>query len=269
MPKVSDLKAYYRELAVKAGLGEDEIKQVMGAMENEKFAKAFTDGFKPLPDYSHDLDDVRAKTKVEKDLEYQNWYEQEKLVYEKNLAGVKKLEAYEARYGALDTAQQQEFLQNQNRGGNMTKEDIDKLRAEIKAENDAAFARRDKATLDYIEVREKHMNTFKKSLDVKSFEDQWKSHPEWGGDLSLAYEKYVSPEMEKLREAEFTQKAEARYQEGLRDGFSRKVLPSDSQPKSYSPMFDRDVNIEKMSEAEQERHSRSEFFEGLQQKQSA
>lgn len=270
MPKVADLKAYYRQMAVDAGLDEEQIKQVVGFMENEKFAKTFTEKFKPLPDYSHDLDDVRAKTKAEKDKEYEDWYKKELEVYNANLAGVEKLKAYEAKYGALTGDQQEQFLKEQNRGGNMlTKEDIDRMKAELKAETEAQFARRDRATLDYIEVRESHMNTFKKSLDVKSFEEAWKSHPEWGGDLRQAYREYVSPEMEKLREAQIKAEADKRYEEGVRDGFSRRVVPSDSQPKSFSPMFNRDTKIEKMSDSEQESLSRQSFLEGLIEKQPA
>lgn len=270
MPKVSDLKAYYRDIVAKAGLDEEKSKQVLALMDDDKFAKALTDGFMPLPNYSHDMDDVRKKTKDEKDQEYKDWFEQEKIVYQQNLAGIEKLKAYETKYGALDQQQQEEFLKAQNRGGNMlTKEDLDRMKAEMKTETEAQFARRDQATLELMEVREQHMNTMKKSLNVKEFEDAWKAHPEWGGTIRQAYKEYINPEMEKIREVQIKDEAEKRYQEGVRDGFSRRAVPSDSQPKSFSPLFDKDAKIEKMSEAEQDQHSRSSFFDGLTEKQPA
>ena len=270
MPKVTDLKAYYRDMIAGSGLDAEKQQQVLALMDDEKFAKTFTDKFKPLPDYSHDLDEVRTKTKTEKDAEYKAWYDQEMQVYNTNLAGIEKLKAYEAKYGALDADGTQQFLNEQTRGGNMlTKEDIDRMKAELKAETEAQFARRDRATLEYIDVRENHMNTFKKSLDVKAFEDAWKANPQWGGELRQAYREYVAPEMEKIRETQIKEESEKRYQEGLRDGFSRRVVPSDSQPKSFSPMFDKDVKIDKMNDSEQEQHSRSSFFEGLIEKQPA
>jgi hypothetical protein len=270
MPKVADLKAYYRDLAVKAGLGEDEIKQVTAVMENEKFAKAFTEGFKPLPDYSHDLDDVRTRTEAEKDSEYQAWHEQELQKYNEYQAGLDRLRAYEAQYGPLDAAQRQQVITQTTAGGNMlTKEDIDRLKAEIKSENDSAFARRDQAVLELLDVRENHMNTFKKSMDVKAFEAAWKDHPEWGGTIRQAYKEYIAPEMDKIREAQIKSEADRRYEEGVRDGFSLRATPTDHQPKSFSPMFDREVTIDKMNEGEQEKHSRQSFFEGLQEKTPA
>jgi hypothetical protein len=244
---------------------------VEAMLGNEKFAKTFTERFKPLPDYSHDMDAVRTKAKEEKDAEYQTWHQTELEKYDTYVAGIDKLKAYEAKYGPLDAEGQKDFLKDNNRGGGnvLSKEDIDKMMLAYKAEVEAQFGRRDKATLDYIEVRENHMTTFKKPLDVKTFESQWKEHPEWGGDLRLAYEKFVSPEMEKVREAEMNKKMEERYNEGLRDGFSRKVIPSDSRPNQFSPMFDKDVKIEKMNESEAEAHSRASFFEGLTEKQPA
>src|SRR5262245_23916746 len=62
MPKVTDIKAYWREIATKAGLDEEQLKQVAGLIDNDKFAAAINQNFKPLPDYSHDLDDVRNRT---------------------------------------------------------------------------------------------------------------------------------------------------------------------------------------------------------------
>jgi hypothetical protein len=266
MPKVADLKAYYRDLATKAGLGEEEIKQVMGAMENEKFAKVFTENFKPLPDYSHDLDEVRTKAKADKDKEYADWYQKELDVYNANLAGIEKLKAYEAKYGKLDANQEREFI---NREGNMlTKEDIEKLKSQWETEMTTKLANRDTAYLEYAEAREDYMTRFKKPLDRSAFEAAYKEHPEWG-TVGNAYKNFIEPDVQKQREADAKAEADRRYEEGVRDGASRRAVPSDSQPRSFSPMFDKDQNIEKLSESERDQLSRNSFFEGLTQKQTA
>ena len=264
MPKVADIKAYWRDIATKAGLGEDELKQVTAVLDNDKFAKAFTDGFKPLPDYSHDLDNVRANTKAEKDKEYDSWFKAEQTKYQEYVSGLDRLRAYESQFGPIENPT---FNQNLNQGATMTKEEIDRIKAEMKAELDAdinnRLSRRDRATLDLMDVRESHMSNFKKTLDVQEFEKAWAEHPEWGGSLKLAYSQYVAPEVEKFREVQVKADSDRRYEEGVRDGFSRRAVPSDHQPKTFSPLFDRKEDVAKLGDHAQESHSREAFFEGL------
>src|SRR5215510_4681011 len=116
MPKVTDLKAYFAELAAKNGLGDDIAKQFEALLGDDKVAKAFNNGFKPLPDYSHDLDDVRNRTKQEKDSEYKTWYEGEQEKYKQYLAGLEKLQQYEQSFGPLDG--NQNFNPNPGNGNN-------------------------------------------------------------------------------------------------------------------------------------------------------
>jgi len=258
MPKVNDIKAYWREIAGKAGLEGEDLQKVASVIENDKFAKAFSDSFKPLPDYSHDLDEVRNRTKAEKDQEYQNWYNEERQKYEQFVNGLNELEWYRKTYpkGSNDNPS------GKNTG--MTQEDIDKLLdAKLQHTLNDVLTRRDSAVLDLLEVREFHMNKFKKSLDVKAFESAWKDHPEWGGSLKQAYKSFVEPEVRQAEEAEWNAKLEQKYQEGIRDGFSRKAVPTDHQSKMFSPLFDRSEDVSKMSEDAQERHSREAFFQGL------
>lgn len=267
MPKVTDYKSYFKEIAKKAGLDDDVIQKVIGS--DDSF-KAFTDGFKPLPDYSHDLDDVRNRTKTEtataKDAEYEDWHKKELVKFNEYVAGLDKLKKYEETFGPIDVNNPPDPNANR-RGGGMTQEEIDKLIETkvqaIQAEMTSTFARRDSAVLDLLEVREFHMSKFKSGLDVKAFEAAWKEHPEWGGSLKIAYEKYVEPEVKKIETKAAEDRAEARYQEGVRDGYSRRSLPTDTAGKEFSPMFDRKPEVDKMSESDQERHSREAFFEGL------
>lgn len=260
MPKVNDIKAYWREIAAKAGLEGEDLQKVTAVIDNDKFAKTFSESFKPLPDYSHDLDDVRAKTKVEKDAEYKAWHEQELQKYNMYTQGLSELENYRRLYGGPNTTT---TVSEIPRTG-MTQEEIDKLMdAKMNAALEERLARRDSAVLDLLEIRESHMNTFKTSLDTKKFETEWKNHPEWGGSLKMAYEQFVKPEVRKAEEAEWQKKVEAARQEGIRDGYTRRSLPADSNPKQFSPFFDRKEDVLKMTDNEQEKHSKEAFFEGF------
>lgn len=266
MPKVTDYKSYFKDIAKKAGLTDEVIQQVLGS--DDSF-KAFTDGFKPLPDYSHDLDDVRNRTKTEtataKDAEYEDWHKKELAKFNEYVAGLDKLKKYEETFGPIDVNNPPDpNLDRTRRGTAMTQEEIDKLvETKLQTVLTDTLARRDSAVLDLLEVREFHVSKFKSSLDVKAFESAWKEHPEWGGSLKIAYEKYVEPKVTELNNADVERRIAAAREEGVRDGYSRRSMPTDTAGKEFSPMFDRKPDLDKLSEGEAERHSREAFFEGL------
>jgi len=268
MPKITDIKAYTKDVFTKAGLGDDVLKQVLATFDDDKALKAFTDGFKPLPDYSHDLDDVRTKTTAAVDAKHQKIYEENLAKYNEYVTGLDKLKEYEDTYGPLDVTHPNP---NPALGGKtMTTEEINELvQTKLTTALNDTLGRRDSAMLDLLDVREFHMTKFKTGLDVKAFEAAWKEHPEWGGSLKIAYEKYVEPEVKKLTDADIDARIKAAREEGIRDGYSRRQLPTDSAAKEFSPMFDRKADIDKMDEAAQERHSREAFFAGLTEKQPA
>jgi hypothetical protein len=280
MPKINDYKAYARDAFAKAGLGDDVLKQVLGAFDDEKTLKAFTDHFKPLPDYSHDMDDVRNRTKTEKDQEYQEWYQKEQQKYNEYVQALNELQYYRQAFNQAQPGTQAQpgfqtgtitnNIPTPNHQPQMTQQDMEKLMdARLQTVLSDTLSRRDNAVLDLLDVREQHMNTFKKSLDVKAFENAWREHPEWGGSLRQAYKSFVEPDMEKAREAEWAAKLDQKYQEGIRDGFSRRQLPTDNTSKIFSPFFDRKEDVAKMDEAAQERHSREAFFDELRKVPSA
>jgi hypothetical protein len=257
MPKVNDIKAYTRDIFAKAGLGDDVLKQVLSAFDDDKALKAFTDNFKPLPDYSHDMDQVREKTKADKDAEYKEWYDQEQKKYQEYVNGMAELEQFRRVSGNPSGRE----------GAQMTQAEIDKLvEAKLQASLESVLSRRDQAYLSFRDADFDHMKRFNKPMDRVAFEKTWKEHPEWGGDLFNAYEKWISPEVEKQRETEMNAKMEQKYQEGIRDGYSRKALPTDHQPKEFSPFFDRKEEVAKLTDREQEQHSRESFFKGLMEK---
>lgn len=256
MGKVTDLKAYWTELAKKNGIDDDTLKPVLEAMEKESFKKAMTEGFKPLPDYSSDLDSVRDRTRAEKDAEYHDWHEDEKKKYQEYVRGMDLVAQYEAKFGKLDGN-----VNGTNGAPPMLTEDqINKL---LEAKLSNVLSSRDGAYMDLLEIREQHMSTFKTPLDTKSFEEAWKTHPEWGQSMRQAYKSYVEPEVAKIREAEWDTKLKAKYDEGLRDGYSRRSIPMDNGAKIFSPMFDRKEDVAKMSDRQQDDHSKNAFLDGL------
>ena len=263
MPKITDRAAYVRKLAADAGFKDAELEQVVKALEH----KAFTDGFMPVPDYSHDLDEVRARTKQEVESGYQKWHQDEVKKFEQNDKVWRETQdlitKYKTTYGELDNPNP-----NPPNGvkPSMTAEEIKKMFDEQMTD---MLARRDRATLDLMSIREDYMDRFKKRLNVDSFEKAWKEHPEWGMSMSIAYEKYIADDVKKLQESEFESKLKAKYEEGLRDGHSRRHLPSDSAARDFSPIFDRDTKIADLSESEQERHSREAFMNGYTEKTPA
>lgn len=264
MPKVTDRAAYVRKLATDAGFTGEALEQVVKAFEH----KAFTDGFMPVPDYSHDLDDVRNRTKTEVENGYKQWHENEVKKFEQNdriwRETQDQLAKYKTTFGEIDLTNPNP--PNPNGGKSMSPEEIKKLLDEQMSD---VLARRDRATLDLMSIREDYMDRFKKRLNVTEFEKAWKDHPEWGMSMNIAYEKYIADDVKKLQESEFESRLKAKYDEGLRDGYSRKQLPADSSAKEFSPLFDRDTKVAEMSETDQERHSRESFMAGFTEKTPA
>ena len=264
MPKVNDIKAYWKEVANKAGLSEDEMKTVAGVLDNDKFAKAFNDGFKPLPDYSHDLDDVRNRTKAEgeqgaKDA-VQRYYESQKANFDEYLRVIDGYKKYQELYGDIGNPNGNNGNPPTNGGTSLTREEFEKA---MDTRMQAILAQRDRTVLDLMEIRENHMGTFKKPLDTRAFEDAWKQHPEWGGSITQAYKNFVEPDIRKAESDAWEAKLKAAREEGIRDGYSRRAVPTDSQPKTFSPLFDRKEDVSKLSDRQQEDHSRQAFFDGL------
>lgn len=259
MPKVNDIKAYWKELAQKNGIDDETLNPLLEALDKkDSFRKAMTEGFKPLPDYSHDLDDVRDKAVKAKEQEYKDWYEDTKKKYDEYLKAEAELKQYREKHGTLEGAPV-------NTVG-LTKEEVARMLEEQMAQR---LNQRDSAYMDLLEIREQHLGTFKKPLEVKAFEAAWKDHPEWGNSMKSAYKFFVEPEMEKVRETEFNTRLQQKYDEGLRDGFSRRSLPTDSASKTFSPLFDRKEDVGKLSERDQENHSRQAFFDGLRDQKPA
>ncbi len=264
-----DLKTYWKEIAGKSGLSPEEAAQVEGLLGNEKVAKAFEQGFKPLPDYSRDLDSVRDRTRKELEDKHKTdlakWEEyaaKQEPKYQEYLKGLTKLQQYETLYGPLEGGQR--YQQDQARGDMLTKAEV---QAMLKEQFDALATQqraREASYLDYFDISRDYERTFKKPFDQTAFQKFMEDRPDLkGAGMRLAYKEFVGPDAEKAREAEWQAKMDAKYQEGIRDGASRKVTPTGHTPKTFSPLLDRKTEVSKLGDFEQERHSRESFLAAL------
>src|SRR2546425_11494958 len=118
----SDLKAYWQELAKKANLPEDKAKAVFEALGDEVVEKVFKDGFKPIPDYSRDLDSVRDRTRAETGeavkAYYDTWYQT------KALPELTKKEKEVADYKAAVDQYRQVYGENDGKGKGSGRENV-------------------------------------------------------------------------------------------------------------------------------------------------
>src|SRR2546425_2640878 len=256
----SDLKAYWQELAKKPNLPEDKAKAVFEALGDEAVEKVFKDGFKPIPDYSRDLDSVRDRARAETSeavkAYYDKWYQTEALPVltrkEKEAADYKAaVEQYRQRDGEIDGA-------NGAKGRQIVTPSGDFL---SKAEFTEFMRNREQAEINVLKAglnaASHHMHIFGKPLDVDAV---LKTANEKGLTFEAAYKEYIAPELEKKTSSEFETKLKLAREEGARDALSRHKIPVDAGPKEYHPFFDRETDKEKA--AVTERDSMAAFVEG-------
>ena len=264
-----DLKAYWKEIAGKAGLSAEEAAQVEGLLGNANVAKAFEQGFKALPDYSRDLDSVRDRTRKELEDKHKadvaKWEEyaaKQEPKYQEYLKGLTKLQQYQTLYGELDGTTR--YRDDRATGETLTKAEVQAMLKEQFDQLAAQQRQREAGYLDYFDISRDYERTFKKPFQQEAFQKFMEERPDLkGAGMRLAYKEFVGPDAEKVREAEWQAKMDARYQEGIRDGASRKVAPTGHTPKTFSPLLDRKTDVAKMGDFEQERHSREAFLNAL------
>ena len=257
---MAGIKDYWKEIAPKAGLTAEQIQQVEGLLADPAVGKVFEEKFKTLSDYSRDLDATRDRVAKETEQKFKDWYDKEVAKPWNSMKTKAELvEKYQKLYGDLDD----------DGGGNgntptgksgLSKEEVAEL---LKTELETRFTQRDSAVLDLLEVREQHMTTFKKGLNVKEFESAWKEHPEWGNSMKMAYEKFVEPQVTELKKKETDEYINTEVEKRVADLASRRGLPLDNGHKEFSPLFDRKADIGKLGEQEQEHHSREQFVKGF------
>lgn len=261
MAKVTDLKTYWNEKAAKAGL---DPQQAAALAENPAFMSMLNQDFKPIPDYSHDLDETRTRAEAAKMAEYNDWFTKTKGQFDHYTAEVARLKALGI---TVDPAAGNGGNGNGGGTAGMTPEQIDALLQDRLMKFGANIRGQIQAGMEYGEIRELHFGEFKKPLDRTAFEAAWKAHPEWGGSLSQAYNAFTEPEREATRKAQYEAAITAAREEGRRDGFSQRNMPADARDKEFRPFFSVDKTITSLGKAEQENLARHEFMAGLREAQ--
>jgi len=254
-----DLKAYWQELAKKANLPEDKAKAVFEALGDEAVEKVFKDGFRPMPDYSRDMDSVRDRTRAETSeavkAYYDKWYSTEALPVltrkEKEASDYKaSLDQYRQLYGDIDGQGNGNRQIATPTGDFLSKSEFtDYMRQREQAEINVLKAGLNAAS--------HHMHVFNKPLDVDAV---LRTANEKGLTFEQAYESYIKPELEKKTSSEFDAKLKLAREEGARDALSRHKIPVDAGPREMHPFFDREKDPGKT--ANTDRGKLDAFLEG-------
>jgi hypothetical protein len=253
---VENLREYWQEIATKAGIDPTVAATIGDSLGDESVARAFRQGFVPVPEHHSTLDEVRGSADAHK-AELDKWYNDQALpAYQTNVGGIERLRQYEALYGELDpsttTRSQAADLGFQNKA-ELDKYLDDKLRAQQQGFVGLAKVT-PRLTLDYY-------NRFKKVLDLDEIE---KISVKEGLPPDLAYERFIAPEVEAQRKMDFDAKIKEAREQGERDAVSKYHLPVETTQREASPFFDRSMPTPKepMSPMDEDRASRSAFNEG-------
>jgi hypothetical protein len=258
--KVQDLKAYWSEIARKAGIPEDKAAAISDALGDESVQKAFRDGFRAMPDYSSDMDSVRDKTRAETSeavkAYYDKWYQTEALPIlkgkEKEAADARAaVDQYRQLYGDIDAS-------GNGKGNHQIATPADVL---TKTEFQEFMRAREQAEINVLKAglnaASHHMHVFGKPLDVDAV---LKTANEKGLTFEQAYQTYIAPELEKKTSTQHAEEIKRAREEGARDERSRLKIPVDAGPKELHPFFDREKDPTKV--ASTDRDKMNAFLEG-------
>lgn len=247
-----EAKKYFKELAEKQGLSEDEMSPILKALDSEKVGKVIFDGFVPRPQYSSDLDarEAEKKAALARKEELEKWYKEEgRPAYEQNLRGVKTLEQYIDRYGPLTEDEKKDAIKETGLSLKQVEELLDKKMKE----KDQLYIN---LTKDAIRLSQDHFQRFKEPLDIDGLE---KLALEKGLPLQVAYRELIDPKVKAVDTAAWEAKVKAAREEGARDALSRHKLPTDSGPRTPHPIFDQ----EKVKEGiDPDKAAKEAFMEG-------
>ncbi len=250
----TDFVSYWKELAAKAGLPEEQAIKVTEALQDESVSKVFGEKFKTISDYSRDLDAVRDRTRAETEGKYTDWYNQAMQVHQQNLAISDKYRKYQETYGELDD---QNASGGNGRGDSLSRKEVEELLRNTLAERDKAVIGLQRQTA---KVATSHVARFKEALDWDTVE---KLAVERGVDLQTAYNEYIQPRIEAESRQEWEAKVKTAREEGAKEALSKVKIPIDTSPADPHMVFDAKVGKEyqDMTPAEREAQGRDAFYD--------
>lgn len=252
---IENLRDYWQEIASKAGIDPEVAASIGNSLGDESVARAFRQGFVPVPEYHSTLDEVRQGADARK-AELDKWYNEQALpAYQTNLGGIERLRQYESLYGEIDpsttTRAQAADL------GFANKAELDRYLDEKLRAQQQGFVGLAKVTprlsIDYYK-------RFGEALDLDEIE---KISVKEGLPPDLAYERYIKPRVEEQQRKDYEVKLKEAREQGERDAISKYRLPVDTTQKESSPFFERTpAPKEPMSPIEEDRASREAFSGG-------
>lgn len=227
----AEAKEEFTKLAKDSGLTEDQMKAVLQAFENEKFAKGVGTGYARHSEYSSALDKLRnAESEIEK---YQVWYRDQGAPAVTAAQQVwQRLQQYEAQYGPLDDQTVRDRKAAAGALG-ITREELDKVLKERSDASTAAFVEYERQMGD---IRLDHFARFGEKMDMDKFEKFMRESK--SADIPGAYMKYVEPRMEEKRNKDFEDRIKKERDEAVRDFASRHKIPTETRPEPTSPLED-------------------------------
>lgn len=226
-----NVKEYAGQLAKEAGLPEDQAKVFLDVLGNEKVSKAFEERMLAKDDYSRNMDAISSERK-----KLNEWYGEQVKTAAKNQETVNSATAqvkqYVETYGelpngvpvpggnrAIDAAVANYISKDDHEKAinNLSQQFVGVLKSGLKASSDYQYR-------------------FGKPLDVDALE---KFAVEHKLPLDMAYEKFISPEVQAKETANVEERVKAAREEGLREGRSLANVPIDAKPKEPHVFFDR------------------------------
>lgn len=257
-------KAYAKKLLLESGVSEEEATQTTDKLfANAKFAQ----GFIPRPEVDRSLDAERQKSKAHADrnayLETE-WLPSAKRAEAQAHAIIGKYNQYVTTYGDIDAADPNAVRQGAATMGLSE----DKVRELMQKDLSAALTARDRNVLDLMDIREDHMATFNKRLNLSEFEkyvdDQRRAGN--GDSLKAVYHSWIGPEVEKLTPHRFSDddlKARDKRiaEEAQKDFASRNRIPIDARPKEAHLLFDRLATTDGKAGGTPPKSGKDAFFE--------
>ena len=231
MPKVEDYVAYFKELAAKAGLPQEQADKVLEALNNP----TIREGFVPRPNYSSDLDSATARAKAEATTSaksfYDDWFQKEgKPAYDKSQSIIKDYAQYVALYGPLDG--QPTGTGGGNGNNYLTPEQAKQMMSEGQAALMGSIVGMQKKSM---RVATKHLREFNEVLDPDELEKFASTHGI--NDIDQAYNAYVQPRIAEKQNLDWEAKVKAAREEGAKDERSRLKVPHDFKAREYVNPF--------------------------------
>lgn len=213
-----DIKAYMTQLAKEAGVAEDKLQAALEVVSNEKVSKAFSDAMLRQEDYSRNMDALTGEKK-----KLTQWYQEQLSVAQKNEQIVTdydaKVKKYQELYGDITDG-------TPGRSSSVdTSNFIDKKTFEERLNQQGQQA----IQITKIATRcaTDYYARFQKVLDIDALE---KFTLESGLPLQAAYDKFIEPQVNEIKEASFAEKLKKAREEGIEEGRSKVSNPTDPGP---------------------------------------